>query len=370
MKFFHDSRLLGPAIIATGKDSLEVAKKLAAKFPKSRIFGTTKAMELVFKSYRQIIFIGALSIAARKAAPLLKSKHLDPAIVVVDIKEQFAISYLGGHLGGGNILCHKVATKLEATPVITTASDSKGLLTPDLLASMFNLFPESTGKKKQSKIFLHINKRIVEGEKICWEIDSPYKEEIIKNLEAKNFQNPSWIDLSQLFNHEKRQSPEIIISHRKTLNSNYALALRPRSIIAGIGCRKGTSVEDILKALEETFHKANISILSLRAIASVKQKRSEPGLIQASNLLNLPGYFFEPGELSKWLNENNDLEKESKFVKNTIGVGKVCEPAAKKAAVNQKILLKKTVSSSRKVTIALARATWPWWALDPEENQL
>ncbi len=64
----------------------------------------------------------------RAVAPLVKSKLTDPAIVVCDETGRFAISLLSGHAGGANALTEKIASKIEATPVITTASDSHAAL--------------------------------------------------------------------------------------------------------------------------------------------------------------------------------------------------------------------------------------------------
>ena len=76
----------------------------------------------------------AAGIVVRGIAPHLRGKNLDPAVVVVDEAGQFAISLLSGHLGGANELAREVAQILQATPVITTASDVQGLPALDLAA--------------------------------------------------------------------------------------------------------------------------------------------------------------------------------------------------------------------------------------------
>ena len=72
-------------------------------------------------------------IVVRDLAPLLRSKHADPAVIVVDERGRHAISLLAGHEGGGNELARRVAALLGAAPVITTASDVNGLPALDLI---------------------------------------------------------------------------------------------------------------------------------------------------------------------------------------------------------------------------------------------
>jgi cobalt-precorrin 5A hydrolase len=66
----------------------------------------------------------ALGIVIRVIAPFIKSKHTDPAVVVVDENRRFAISALSGHEGGANRLANQVASILHTESVITTASET------------------------------------------------------------------------------------------------------------------------------------------------------------------------------------------------------------------------------------------------------
>ena len=80
--------------------------------------------EQLFRDVEALVFIGACGIAARAVAPLIRSKLTDPAVVVCDETERFAVSLLSGHAGGANRLTEQIAGIIGATPVITTASDS------------------------------------------------------------------------------------------------------------------------------------------------------------------------------------------------------------------------------------------------------
>ncbi len=79
----------------------------------------------IFPSYRELVFIMAVGIVVRVIAPHLGDKLSDPAVVVVDEGNGFAISLLSGHEGGANDLSLRVANACGARPVITTASEAR-----------------------------------------------------------------------------------------------------------------------------------------------------------------------------------------------------------------------------------------------------
>ena len=76
-----------------------------------------------FSDYDQIVFFVSLGAVVRLIAPHLKSKDEDPGVLVVDDAAQFVIPVLSGHVGGANAYAERVATLLDAVPVVTTASD-------------------------------------------------------------------------------------------------------------------------------------------------------------------------------------------------------------------------------------------------------
>jgi len=118
------------AIIAITEGGNRTARELAGSLNESQVYFLSgphtlrRTVEKIFDQYEGFIFIMALGIVIRVIAPLIKSKHVDPAVVVVDENRRFAISALSGHEGGANRLASQVASVLHAESVITTASET------------------------------------------------------------------------------------------------------------------------------------------------------------------------------------------------------------------------------------------------------
>ena len=87
-----------------------------------------------FPLYRQHVFIAAAGIVVRAIAPHLRSKRVDPAVVALDQRGKHVVSLLSGHLGGANRLAEEVAAITGGVPVVTTATDTEGVVSIDLLA--------------------------------------------------------------------------------------------------------------------------------------------------------------------------------------------------------------------------------------------
>ena len=58
-------------------------------------------------------------------------------------------------------------------------------------------------------------------------------------------------------------------------------------IIAGLGCRKGSTREELLSALDAACTEAKISRESIAALATGEIKREEPGMLQLAQALGL-----------------------------------------------------------------------------------
>lgn len=118
--------------------------------------------------------------------------------------------------------------------------------------------------------------------------------------------------------------------------------------IAGVGCRKGTSKEQIISALTAACGEAKIEIADLRLIASAWVKESEQGLLDAADELGIYIRF-----LPEHLFEHCHYEVQETAAARHIGVRAVAEPCALMAGFNTTLVLKKTIYEN--VTVAISK---------------
>lgn len=241
------------AILAITKNGRKIAQKLNHHFKGSGSYflhrpgSLKKKVEEIFDQVDGLIFIMSLGIVIRMIAPHLKNKYVDPAVVVVDEEERFSISALSGHEGGANLLALRVASVLDAEPVITTATETR------------------------------------------------------------------------------------------------------KKIIAGVGCQRGTSKEEIIEAIDHALNQARCSREMVRYIATIDLKKDEPGLKEACLELGIPLRWISFDVIKRY---GGDYHRSS-FVKEKIGVEGVSEPCALLGGRRTSLIVPKIKRG--KVCVALAR---------------
>ena len=77
-----------------------------------------------FGQRSQWVLVMATGIAGRFVDGMLRDKHQDPAVVVLDEAGRYAVALVGGHEGGANALAYRVANAVGAIPVVTTATEA------------------------------------------------------------------------------------------------------------------------------------------------------------------------------------------------------------------------------------------------------
>jgi cobalt-precorrin 5A hydrolase len=127
-----------------------------------------------------------------------------------------------------------------------------------------------------------------------------------------------------------------------------------RTIIVGVGCRRGAAAASIVAAIEESLGRAKRSIEQVRLIASADLKRDEAGLIEAARLLGRPIVFVGSDEIRQC----GRRFTRSRFVQSKVNLPAVAEPAALLAGRRTRLLLPRQTFTG--VTVALAAESCLW----------
>jgi len=354
------------AVWAVTPRGAKLSRKLAASFPSVDIYLSSKLknagdsgilfhrlaekLSQTFHQYQGHIFVMATGIVVRTLAPLIQGKTVDPAVVVVDETGRHAISLLSGHIGGANGLTRKVARAIGADPVITTATDLNRLPAVDVLAIESDLLIENPEAIKE------IHMAILCGEKIF--CSDPF------GLICHHFRN--WTESDPEFHHAGNageqsafQYPGIYVSDAHVAHSSNRLVLRPKSLVAGIGCNRNTPMSEIKESLLNAIQRFRLAPASLSVLASIRIKSDEPGLLALAEDLRLPLAFFDKIELETVAGVQNPSATVEKYV----GVKSVCEAAAILAAEQGELIVPKQVTKN--VTVAIARRSCISSASDP-----
>jgi cobalt-precorrin 5A hydrolase len=310
-------------------------------YPEARSFDRFKSvLAEAFLGKHPLVCIMATGIVVRHLAPLLQGKDLDPAVVVVDEAGRFAISLLSGHLGGANELARTLGKLIGATPVITTATDVQGLPALDTLAPRLGLRLENLRAVKE------ISMALLRGQSVrLVDPESLLQSELMdhKGLFELLPETPDSL---------QKPGPAVYVGHREYQWPDGWLRLRPKNLMAGIGCNKGTSVEEILEFLQDTFRRFNLSLQSLHTLATISAKQDEQGLKAAAERLGVNFRWFTKEEL-----QQIEVPNPSAMVQSHMGVASVCEAAALKAAATKTLLVSKQKSPN--VTLAVAQVCCP-----------
>ena len=317
-------------ILAISEGGQRLAADLAAKMPSALLLeqkgGVAQVLAEHWRELDGFVCIMATGIVVRSIAPLLQGKESDPCVVVMDEKGRHVVSLLSGHLGGGNDLARQVAALVGGEAVITTASDTLGLAALDLWARGQDLVCESKeGLTRASAKLVNTGRLKIYSEMAIASL--PHGLEAVAGPEQA----------------------EIVVSAR-IADYGPAVVFRPRNLVVGVGCNRGTPVAELRQACEELFAERNLSQLSIRNLASIDLKQDEVGLLAFAEERGWRLDFFSKEEL----NRVENITVSEAALRNVGAVG-VAEPAALLSAQSNDLLVGK--KKWRNVTMAVARAS-------------
>lgn len=285
----------------------------------------------------RILFVCAAAIAVRTIAPYLKSKVTDPAVLVADESGKFLISLLSGHIGGANEWCEELAGSIGAIPVITTATDTRGMFAVDLFATSHNM------RIVNPVMIQDISGRILNGEPVGITGNETFSG-LLKETEK---QWKGQITFTDNRNSDFESGVQIITHADENTVFKRTLKLVPKNLAVGIGCKKGKSALEIEQAVRKVLAANNLMPEGIAVVASVDRKAEEQGIIEFAGKCRVPYKTFTPEYLSK-------IEGEfisSAFVNEQIGVDNVCERSACAASGGGRKLAGKTADNG--ITVAV-----------------
>jgi len=142
-----------PCILIFTRHALPLARRIAEALPgHARILAPAKALEeeagveryeaptarLVGSLFQQgcpLIGIASVGLMVRLVAAHVQDKEVDPPVVAVDEGGRYVVPVLSGHVGGGNALAERIAARIGAVAVVTTATEALGTLPIDRVAT-------------------------------------------------------------------------------------------------------------------------------------------------------------------------------------------------------------------------------------------
>jgi len=343
------------SVLAITKNGIKIGDNLKKLFPDWNVFApsklttetmgitwysepTTEKLVDLFKNNNALICIFSLGAVIRLIAPYLKDKKTDPAVIVIDDKTNFVISVLSGHIGGANELTKKIAEKLGALSVITTAADVNKTIAVDLVGREFNwkIDDDST----VTKISAHmVNEEPIgvfqeAGEK-KWNEKLPKNVMIYENMEDLKKSNSK----AHLIISDKIIDKEI---------SKESVIYRPPSLVIGIGLHWDTSKDTIKEGIKFCLEKFKLSSKSITKLVSIKKPEDVQGLIDLGKEMGIPVEYVNREDLAEISAPNP-----SETVKAFEGTASVSEAAAIKISQGQLIVEKQKFPPN--LTIAIAR---------------
>ncbi|AIY84547.1 cobalamin synthesis G family protein [Clostridium baratii str. Sullivan] len=320
------------SIISVTEKGDEIAYKLKENFnsdiylkSKSKDFKLDNVTKECFKKYKAIVFLSSTGIAVRAISKYLKGKDIDPAVIVVDVCNNFTISLVSGHLGGANKLTYEISNVLGNIPVITTATDNMDLIAPDILAKNNNLIIEDLKKAKVIAGRL-VNKEVVYFKDDEKKIDCP--KGYIETEEIKD--NTVWITNS-------------------LKEKDNVLKLIRKNIILGIGCRKDTYSKKLSDFVSNVLLENNLDKRSVKLIASIDVKKNEKAILDLVKELDSKLKFYTKEEIMTV----EEKYEGSAFVKATVGVSSVSEPVVDLSG--GEIIIEKIKNSGMTLTVGIEK---------------
>ncbi len=298
-----------------------------------------------WKNNNKLIFLGSIGAVVRLISPFVRSKHNDPAILVMDSKAKNVITLLGGHKQGGDAFANELAAALEAEVICTSDSFTERRIPLDC-------FGEGWGWERGGAD--------VDWRKLMIRQSKEQKNIVFQAQGSKLWQKLKGCSNCSFLAKNDPISFENINLYIGQENSNIC-SWHPPTIIIGIGCERNTDERVIERAINQSFKQNGLSLLSISCLATIDKKNDEIGLLNVANKNEWPIYFFSALELSQV-----SVPTPSNVVLNEMGTPSVAEAAAillgtqSGKLIQEKQIYYSNEDESGAVTIALVEVSAPF----------
>jgi cobalt-precorrin 5A hydrolase / precorrin-3B C17-methyltransferase len=269
----------------------------------------------------------AVGATVRVLAPMLGDKATDPPVVCVDESLTYAVAVLGGHRGG-NRLAERLATVLGCEPVITTASDRRGI-TP------LDSFGADLGFTVRGPL-APVGAAVLSGEPVRIDGADGWPLPALPPNVSPNADGARHLILVS----DEDQVPED------------ALVYRPKSLVVGVGSASGAPAVEVGALIDATLAEHGLAPESVRCAATIDLKTAEPGIVAAAEERGWQVVGHPAAELAAV-----EVPNPSEAVRAAVGTPSVAEAAALKTALSHgrdaRLVAAKRRTAS--VTAAVAR---------------
>ena len=209
---------------------------------------------------------------------------------------------------------------MNATPVITTATDINNKFAVDVFAKKCRLAIVNKDG------IAGVSSKVLAGEVVTMSVDWEHIPAKHRSL-IKAFLDEADMsaDAIKTVDFPPAYGADIVVSCEKAKDpKNGSIYLKPTQFVLGIGCRRNTAFENIDRAIRQSLLKLQIDISDVDMIASIDVKKDEPGIKEFCERNRIEFVTYTADELMAVQGEFSA----SQFVREHVGVDNVCERAA------------------------------------------
>jgi len=299
----------------------KIARKLAASLGGIPHRYQKELVAYAFSQKIPLVFVCACGIAVRAIAAYLTHKSKDPPVLVVDEGGNFVISLLSGHLGGANNFAKEVASCLHAIPVITTASDIRGLPALDIWLQKIGAVIEDWEKLKK------LQQEFLKRKKLKVYLEPPLEVELPPQLEKSN-----------------RKDADFILGFKEAPKEAF---FPLKCLCLGLGFHD--QEKNLSLKVKAILKKEKFSLKSIKTLATISSRANNPFLTTLAQELEAELISFPPEKLAL------TSPPSPSFAKKALNIPGVAEPCALLASQGGPLLLPKTVHEGITLAVTLHR---------------